>query len=165
MRAGRLDQGVLGVILLTPFWVCPGLLWSAFNIRFSILAFCCFKNSLFISHVCIFFFKKIFVYLSLAASCFTCSRQALCGCVWASLQLWLAGSRARGLSSCGARAKLPRGMWDLSFPTRDQTGIPCIARPILNHWTTREVPTCMYFPLWKINSAEVSFSYNKVHPF
>ena len=24
--------------------------------------------------------------------------------------------------------------------TRDQTGVPCIARWILNHWTTREAP-------------------------
>ena len=31
-------------------------------------------------------------------------------------------------------------MWDLSSPTRDRTGIPCIARRILNHWTTRKVP-------------------------
>ena len=31
-------------------------------------------------------------------------------------------------------------MWDLSSPARDQTRIPCIARQILNHWTTREVP-------------------------
>ena len=31
-------------------------------------------------------------------------------------------------------------MWDLSSPTRDQTCISCIARQILNHWTTREVP-------------------------
>ena len=32
-------------------------------------------------------------------------------------------------------------MWDLSFPTKDQTHILCIGRRILNHWTTREVPT------------------------
>ena len=31
-------------------------------------------------------------------------------------------------------------MWDLSFLTRDQTCIPCIARWIPNHSTTREVP-------------------------
>ena len=31
-------------------------------------------------------------------------------------------------------------MWDFSAPTRDRTGIPCIARWILNRWTTREVP-------------------------
>ena len=30
-------------------------------------------------------------------------------------------------------------MWDRSSPTRAQTCIPCIARQILNHWTTREV--------------------------
>ena len=32
------------------------------------------------------------------------------------------------------------GMWDPSFPTRDGTYIRCIAKCILNHWTTREVP-------------------------
>ena len=31
-------------------------------------------------------------------------------------------------------------MWDLSFPMRDWTRIPCTARQILNYWTTREVP-------------------------
>ena len=34
------------------------------------------------------------------------------------------------------------GVWDLSFPTKDQTRVPCISRRILNHWTTREVPAC-----------------------
>ena len=29
-----------------------------------------------------------------------------------------------------------------SFQARDQTGVPCIARQILNHWTTREAPRC-----------------------
>ena len=27
-----------------------------------------------------------------------------------------------------------------SSGTRDETGVPCIARQILNHWTTREAP-------------------------
>ena len=34
----------------------------------------------------------------------------------------------------------PRGMWDLSSPTRDRTRRPCIGRRSLNHWTAREVP-------------------------
>ena len=34
----------------------------------------------------------------------------------------------------------PRGMWDFSSPTRDQTHTPCIGRRSLNHWTPREVP-------------------------
>ena len=32
------------------------------------------------------------------------------------------------------------GMWDLSFPTRDQTGAQCSGEESLNHWTTKEVP-------------------------
>ena len=31
-------------------------------------------------------------------------------------------------------------MWDLSFPTRDQTCDPVQWKQILNHWATREVP-------------------------
>ena len=31
-------------------------------------------------------------------------------------------------------------MWDLHFPTRDRISVPCVARQILNHWFTREVP-------------------------
>jgi len=30
--------------------------------------------------------------------------------------------------------------------TRDQPGVPCFARRILNHWTTREVLTVSVFP-------------------
>ena len=33
-----------------------------------------------------------------------------------------------------------KGMWDLSFLTRDRTHVLCIAGQILNHSTTREVP-------------------------
>ena len=34
---------------------------------------------------------------------------------------------------------------DLSSPISDQTHIPCIARQILNHWTSREVPLIFCF--------------------
>ena len=43
------------------------------------------------------------------------------------------------LGSCGTQAQLPWGVWNLSFPTRDRTHAPCIARWILNH-RTREMP-------------------------
>ena len=36
-------------------------------------------------------------------------------------------------------------MWDLSAPIRDQTRVPCIARQILIHWTTRQVPCLELF--------------------
>ena len=52
---------------------------------------------------------------------------------------------ARGLSSFGAGAQLPRGMWDLSPLTRYPTCVPCIGRWILNHWTIREVPIQAFF--------------------
>ena len=39
-------------------------------------------------------------------------------------------------------------MWDLSHPTRDRTHIPCIARQILNHYTTREVPILIILSHW-----------------
>ena len=46
---------------------------------------------------------------------------------------------ANRLSRCSLQAQLLRSMWDL----RNQTHIPYIARQIVNHWTTREVPVCI----------------------
>ena len=37
-------------------------------------------------------------------------------------------------------------MWDLSSLTREKTRVLCIARWILNHWTTREVTNLFYIP-------------------
>ena len=45
----------------------------------------------------------------------------------------------------GVQAQLSRGMWDLSSLTRNWTQVPCIARLILNHWTTRQVSIVSYF--------------------
>ena len=39
----------------------------------------------------------------------------------------------------------PRGMWDLSSPTTNQTHTPCTGTLCLNHWTTREVPASQQF--------------------
>ena len=50
-----------------------------------------------------------------------------------------------GLSRSGAGAQLPLGMWNLSSRTRDQTHVPCIGSRILNHWTTRAVPSIQNF--------------------
>ena len=47
------------------------------------------------------------------------------------------------LSSWDAGAYLLHGTWVLSSLTRDGTHVPCIARQMLNHWTTREVPHCV----------------------
>ena len=59
------------------------------------------------------------------------------GCAGSSL--WHSGSKARRLSSCSMQASLP-SVWGLSSSTRDWTYVPCIARWILNHWTTKEGP-------------------------
>ena len=39
----------------------------------------------------------------------------------------------------------PRGMWDLSSPTRNQTHTLFIGRQSLNDWTDREVPRLFSF--------------------
>ena len=46
---------------------------------------------------------------------------------------WL---QTRRLSSCGSRAQLLRGMWDLPRPGLEP--VSCIGRHILNHCATRE---------------------------
>jgi len=50
--------------------------------------------------------------------------------------------------SSSRQALLLRGMWDLSSLTRDRTGVLCISRWILNHWTTREV-SYLFYDWWK----------------
>ena len=52
------------------------------------------------------------------------------------LELWCLGSRARKLTSCSKWVEL-----HLSSPTRGWTHILCTERRILNHWTTRKVPS------------------------
>ena len=47
--------------------------------------------------------------------------------------------QTRRLSSCGSRAQLLRGMWDLPRPGLEPVS-PCIGRRILNHCATREAP-------------------------
>ena len=44
------------------------------------------------------------------------------------------------LSSCSMQTLLLQVTWDPSSSTRDQTHVPCVARQILNHWTTKGVP-------------------------
>ena len=39
------------------------------------------------------------------------------------------------------RAELIHSMWDLSFLTTDRIYVPCVGKQILNHWTTRDVPS------------------------
>ena len=68
------------------------------------------------------------------------------------------GSRYSGFSSCGAQAQQ---LWHKGLVTpqhvgssraRDQTHVPCVGKWILNHCTTREVPTQILTlennPLW-----------------
>ena len=45
-------------------------------------------------------------------------------------------------------------MWDLSSPTRDWTPISCIARQILNCWTTREVPLYLFKLVFLFSSSK-----------
>ena len=84
-------------------------------------------------------FKK-----SLAVSGLHCGTQAL------SLRCTDSLVVAHKLSSYGTWAQLHRGMWDLSSLAWDWTLVLCVARQILNHWTTREVPATMFLPkTWK----------------
>ena len=76
---------------------------------------------------------KNFYFIYLAASGLSCAMQYLYSGTWI-LQLWCTGSAvvASELSFSAA------GGWDLNSQTRDQTHVPCSARWIPNHWTTRE---------------------------
>ena len=72
-------------------------------------------------------FKKLFIYL--AASGLRCSMQGLCPLMWdLYLQRSVAAVFGYGFSCPGACGIVV---------SRDL--IPCTARHVLNHWTTREV--------------------------
>ena len=49
-------------------------------------------------------------------------------------------------------------MRDLSFPTRDQTCVPCLGRQILNHGTTAESPSVLFL---KGNLCLLMFSFQR----
>ena len=67
------------------------------------------------------------------------------------------------LSHCSTRALLLHGIWDLNFSTKDQTQVLCIARGILNHWTTREVPYsffyCCCIILYYVNKSQFIYAF------
>ena len=62
--------------------------------------------------------------------------------------------QTRRLSSCGSRAQLPRGMWDLPRPGLG-TRVPCIGRQTLNHCATREAPF-IHFYFFVFCSSDIS---------
>lgn len=97
------------------------------------------------------FFFNVYHFLSLFFFFFSCfltasfvwavsGLAASCGIfLGAALALWLChvGSRAHRLSSCSTRAQFLGGMWDLSYPTRDRSRVPCSARWICKHGDQR----------------------------
>ena len=91
--------------------------------------------------------------------------------MWIFTVLWAFSSCGeRGLlSSCGARASYcsdfscceeqAQQLWCMglaaprhmeSFQTRDQTCVFCTSRWILNHWTTREVPSSTFLMIYRL---------------
>ena len=64
----------------------------------------------------------------------------LCGCGLGALGALGALERMSSVVAAPGFEVL-QGTWDLPLLTGDRTRIPCTARPILNHWTTREVPS------------------------
>ena len=92
-----------------------------------------------------FIFLKIFVYLSLTAVGLRCCTGFLqLGRAWIALYLWCTGFLLRWLlllQSMGSGAQAQQLCQAQLFQrvgssqTRDGTGVPCIARWILNNWT------------------------------
>ena len=85
-------------------------------------------------------------------NCFLYSDASILGSFW-----WCVGSRARGTVVVvhGLSCSVACGVcWD-----RDWNCLPCLARQILNHWTTKEVPAVMS-SRW---IGPFIIIYNKVH--
>ena len=67
-----------------------------------------------------------------------------------------------------APAQRPRGVWDLSLPTRDLTRVPCCGRWILNRWTTRDISpsyhSCFPPSLPRLDSSQSDILKMQVRP-
>ena len=75
--------------------------------------------------------------------------RGLSPCGTQALQLCCTDSRVHGhgcLTACGISVSL----------TRDWTRVPSIARQILNHWTTREVPVLFFLILFFLSNWVIS---------
>ena len=80
--------------------------------------------------------------------------------LFSSMQHWVsslchAGSftAGHGLDAVVHRLSTPRPM----MPTRNWTWVPCMARQILNHWTTRETPHVCFLSTSCLSSPEWNF--------
>ena len=85
----------------------------------------------------------IFIYLFVAELGLPC-----CPGLSLVVACWLLVMVASLVVDCGLYGTQAQKLWPMalvtpqhveSSQTRDQTGVPCIGRWILNHWTTREV--------------------------
>ena len=110
-----------------------------------------------------------FVYVFLAARGLICCVRAFSSCSERGLlsSCGAGVSPCSGFSCCGAHApgclgfssvvpglwRQAQQLWCMGFvshhmessQTRDPTRVPCTGRWILNHWTTREVPSYLIF--------------------
>ena len=93
-------------------------------------------------------FKKNYVIFGYAECC--CTEAFSSHSMWASHCGGFSCCRAQALGTHGwtSIVEVHRLCWPVAceiFWTRDQTGVPCIARWILNHWTTREGPSIFLY--------------------
>ena len=82
------------------------------------------------------------------ASGLSCGPRELCCVTWA-LSPWCTDSIVveRWLIVVTHRLSCSTECGNLSSPTRDRTGVPCVVGWFLNHWNTREVPGSALFVL------------------
>ena len=115
--------------LMSLYVICFLLLFNHWDFVFYFTVWALLRYSYFFFNICChhFFglgFYVILIYLTVLG--LSHSMQHLC---------WV----MRDLGSVIVALCLPRHMEDLSCLIRDWTRLPCIARQVLSHWTTREV--------------------------
>ena len=97
-----------------------------------------FKNSF---KICILLFLTLLGLYCCVLAFFSCG-------AWVPLWLWCAGFSMQWLlllqrvGSVVGRVDVHRFSCSAA---RDQTGVPCIAKQSVNHWTTREAPFLIFF--------------------
>ena len=70
------------------------------------------------------------------------------------------------LFSWGTWIQLLGTVWELNSPTRARACVPCMARQILNHWTTGEAPDvllimCKWYFQWNLKNFTILLCIDK----
>ena len=145
----------IGPLLRRGGWHSPRMMWTTGREKHilgtSFISIISIYDPLKITLWFLFFLFFFFFIFGHTGSSLLCVGFLLLWRAGATLQLWCAGSRHKGFSSCSTRASvvMTSGLYCFeaheSSCIRDRTPVPCIGRQIPIHCATREVLWFLFY--------------------